>query len=115
MSEEVISDGFHTMDELYEHRHALFCALTAQIFAANAKEIDKKKHLTGFKSWRHSDRAMAYEGWFLAGLNLPTGQISYHLPAQYWTLCYLPQYDIPPAWDGHTAPDVVNRLKLWID
>jgi hypothetical protein len=100
-----VSDGYHTFDELYKHRHALFVTL--------ANLITKTKAIAspaGYKSWKHDDGSMAYEGWFIAGLNLPGGQISYHLPAEYWPLVNLPHYDIPPKWDGHTPNDVINRL-----
>src|SRR5215469_18799003 len=94
-----ISDGYHTFSELYEHRHALFIAL------ANAYPNQ------AWRSLLHSDGTM-YEGdWFIAGMNLESGQISYHLPLSYWpylqNICTL---ENAPKWDGHKPEDVVNRL-----
>ena len=98
-----ISDGYHTFNELYEHRIALFTAL----MKCNPKI-----------SWRannHEDGTM-YDGWFIAGMHLPTGDISYHLPVDQWqTLDYadIATTNKAPKWDGHTPRDVVNRLILW--
>ena len=101
----LVSDGYHTMDELYEHRHMLFAALCRAVHP---------NQVQGWKSWRHADGSM-FEGWFLAGLKLPAGQISYHFPATMWTTIHLPQYDLAPAFDGHTSPDVLVRLKCFAD
>lgn len=98
-----ISDGYHTFDELYDHRHALFIALVNH----------RDKSIKAWKSWKHSDGSNVYEGWFILGMELPTGQISYHLPASYWSLVDAPQWHIPPQWDGHSASDVVDRLTEW--
>lgn len=98
-----ISDGYHTFGELYEHRCHLFVALMR-----SNPDI----------SWRannHVDGTM-FDGFFIAGMHLPTGDISYHLPLSMWTL--LDGSGIAtslrgPAWDGHTADDVVTRLRDW--
>jgi hypothetical protein len=97
-----LSDGFHTFGELYEHRHALFCAL-----------VRLAPPLTVWRTWHHEDGSM-FEGMFLAGIALPGGDISYHLPERYWDL--LPgvrELDRAPHWDGYTPADVVNRLNAW--
>lgn len=97
------SDGYHTFNELYEHRHALFLALMRQ---------------NSFNSWAsklHDDGAMM-DGWFIAGMNLPNGTVTYHLPIRLWddalkTGCN--ELLRAPKWDGHTSTDVVNRIKDW--
>lgn len=95
-----ISDGYHTFDELYEHRHRLFLALM-QCYKNDAWIAD-----------RNSDGAK-WDGWFVAGINLPTGTVTYHLPER---LCDdaistgAVIFDVAPAWDGHTSADVVDRL-----
>lgn len=98
------SDGYHTFNELYEHRHALFLNLMAcHKNAAWASEL-------------HSD-GTSFEGWFLAGIELPVGSISYHLPISLigrvaaMGVRILP---LAPAWDGHTAADVVERLLSYL-
>lgn len=98
-----ISDGYHTFDELYDHRCHLFIALM--------------RAYPGI-SWRaqnHYD-GEGYPGWFVAGMHLPTGDISYHLPQWMWTM--LDNSKIPtslraPSYDGHTPGDVITRLAAW--
>jgi hypothetical protein len=96
-----ISDGYHTFNELYAHRHALFAALA-------------KSHPD--LSWRsrlHHD-GEEWPGWFIAGMRLPSGDISYHLPSDHWdALEGVPILDRGVEWDGHTPGDVVTRLRNW--
>lgn len=93
-----ISDGYHTFGELYEHRHALMRALTA------AHPRISYRGPVGDH----------FPGWFLVGMNLPTGQISYHLPEEYYPLFGHCAADRPP-FDGHTPGNVVHRLHAWVD
>lgn len=91
------SDGYHTFDELYQHRYALFAALA---------------HTYGDKSWKsqkHQDGTM-WDGWFVAGIELPTGQITYHLPVSVWMKFPAQEIERAPAWDGHTSNDVIHRI-----
>lgn len=98
-----ISDGHHTFDELYEHRHALFLAL-----------VRSHKPLA-WRSKRHAD-GKGFSGWFIAGLRLPTGMITYHLPKSLWEdFNGVETLDRAPEWDGHTPADVVTRLNTWRD
>jgi len=95
-----ISDGYHTFDELYDHRIALFIAL----MRCNPKI-----------SWRannHEDGSNL-EGWFIAGMHLPSGDISYHLPNDKWKQLDntgIQTMNNGPIWDGHTPKDVIDRL-----
>lgn len=94
-----VSDGYHTFDELYEHRHALFGAVV--------------RLLDGWKSRVHSD-GTSMEGWFIAGVTTNSGQVTYHLPDRLWYMFPGRVLDAAPEWDGHTSEDVVLRLKsLW--
>lgn len=97
------SDGYHTFDELYRHRILLFIAL----MKSNPK-----------MSWRslcHSDKT-SHEGWFIAGMELPTGSITYHIPEEQWTLLHgIEVKNQAPAWDGHTSKDVCDRLEAWAE
>jgi len=98
-----ISDGYHTFEELYEHRHALFISLV----------LDNPE-----KSWisKFHDDGSSYDGWFIAGMVLPTGNISYHLPISKWELLdngKIRKLDKAPKFDGHTANDVIERLNKW--
>ena len=51
-----VSDGYHTFDELYEHRCLLFCWILTM-----ASEPEQWKIAT-WKSRKHSDGS-AFEGW----------------------------------------------------
>lgn len=96
-----VSDGYHTFDELYEHRHALFIALMDS----------NRQH--AWKSRKHGDGSDSYEGWFVAGLFTKSGmQITYHLPDRLWDQCEVTALPQAPEWDGHTSDDVVARLKV---
>lgn len=97
-----ISDGFHTFAELYEHRHALFLAL------ANSGLLHR-----AWRSKLHDDGTM-HDGYFIAGIDLPTGTVSYHLPCLTGTPSAVhPDPGPRPAWDGHTPEDVIERLLAW--
>ena len=95
-----MSDGYHTFDELYLHRAALFLAL----MKCNAS--------MAWFSKLHEDGTM-FPGMFIAGIKLPTGDVTYHLMSNLWAhaihtgACEL---TTGPKWDGHTPNDVVNRL-----
>lgn len=99
-----VSDGWHTFGELYEHRITLFITLM--------KLLPKL-------SWRannHDDGTM-FEGWFVAGIHLPTGDITYHLPAEKWMDLDglgIATTNCAPKWDGHTSDDVLLRLKQFV-
>jgi hypothetical protein len=95
------SDGYHSYDDLYAHRHELFIALMRL-----HPEIS-------FRTWRNQDGEQ-WHGWFIAGMNLPSGQISYHLPASYWDrLEGLPTHYCNAGYDGHTSADVAYRLAAY--
>ena len=102
------SDGYHTFNELYEHRHALFLALMAIYNASTINAWMSKKHSDG----------TSMDGWFIAGIELPTGQISYHLPDRLWSKCLRTQASVlpkAPVWDGHTSQDVITRLLTFVE
>ena len=93
------SDGHHTFSELYRHRCLLF-----------ALAIRGLKRLKAWRSQFHEDGS-CFSGWFLVGLELPTGTITYHLPDPMWSLLDSVQtLDRAPAWDGHTSQDVLDRI-----
>lgn len=99
-----ISDGYHTFEELYEHRHYLFIALM------------KNMPTLSWRANNYPDGTM-FDGWFVAGIHLPTGDISYHLPARLWeTLDNLgiKTSNKAPFYDGHDSNDVLIRLEKYI-
>lgn len=104
-----LSDGYHTFNELYEHRIALYIQLlkSRKVLAPTA-EMD-------YKPWRtvtHSDGSV-WDGWFILGLGVTPGeQITYHLPMSKWNECdFAEDVATAPEWDGHTSADVLKRLK----
>ena len=104
---ENTSDGYHTFKELYDHRIALFIAL-AMSYTQYA-----------WRSKKHADGS-EIEGWFIAGMHLPTGDITYHLPLSMWDSLANNRRAVEtlkkaPEWDGHTAEDVVSRIQAWVE
>lgn len=94
-------DGYHTFRELYECRHALF---------AYVVNMDRRR----FKKCKVNSDGSFLEGWFLVSGRMPSGQISFHIPARLWGLFKCEESLEPLEWDGHTTYDVINRLKaLW--
>lgn len=106
----LISDGYHTFGELYEHRIVLWITLCKVFkYKANGNGIHRPTWRTRF----HSDGSYI-EGWFLLGLgeNGYYGpQMTYHLPMKYWEKCHFATtLDKAIEFDGHTSVDVLERL-----
>jgi len=101
------SDGYHTFEELYEHRHELTLSLM------------KARPDLFWYSRRHNDGELCFGdgSWFILGAELPVaGGITYHLPMRLWdatTLTGATELEIGRHWDGHTATDGANRLMAW--
>jgi len=103
----LISDGYHTFGELYEHRITLFLALGRVL---NERREEDESCIT-WKSVSHSDGSI-WGGWFIAGIGLEKGkQITYHLPMSKWDECDFDELGKAPEFDGHTSADVLYRLK----
>jgi hypothetical protein len=99
-----VSDGFHTFNELYQHRTSLILALI------------KAHPEISWISLKHDDGS-AFDDWFIAGMDLPTGTVTYHLCIGFWTMAKNAGAKVlerAPKWDGHTSNDVLNRIQLWI-
>lgn len=93
-----VSDGYHTFNELYAHRTALFAAICNHM-----PQI-------AWKSKKHSDGTM-FDGMFIAGINTCNGQITYHCDMKYWLIFRIKELDTAPEFDGHTSDDVLRRLE----
>lgn len=112
-----VSDGYHTMDELYEHRVTLWIALCRM--QATRANIAEDEMLTGeskvvWRSKNHSDGEPAFGGtWFVLGIGDEKGkQITYHLPLSRWDETeFAVTLTKAPEFDGHTSADVLERLK----
>lgn len=97
-----ISDGYHTFDELYEHRVTLYIALCSR--------LDSSYYV--WRSEKHSDGS-SYEGYFILGIDDEKGkQITYHIPMKYWEQTYFAEtLEKAPEFDGHSSKDVLERLQ----
>ena len=92
------SDGYHTFNELYDHRAKLF-AIICEVFKDLAWK--SKKHDTGDM----------YDGMFIVGINTPQGQATYHYDIDpYWDMFNVKELDNAPKWDGHTPTEAINRI-----
>ena len=94
----VISDGYHTFNELYEHRCLLF------VYLMNTQRE------ASFKTRKHKD-GTGIAGWFLGIVYTNQGAISYHLPDELWDVCMVPEIERYAQYDGHSSADVVERLR----
>lgn len=108
------SDGYHTFDELYEHRTVLWIALCRELDRMHNIVFGKRK---GWRKpvWRskiHSDGS-SYEGWFILGMNRPKGyQMTYHIPMSFWKdTGFAATLKKAPEYDGHTSKDVLERIR----
>lgn len=99
-----VSDGYHTFNELYEHRHALLMAL------ANA--VPK----SFYKSKKHFDGSMFDDYFIVVGFYFERGQyieFSYHVPIKYWSSFAIEEREKACPWDGHSSQDAVERLRAF--
>lgn len=99
MDSSKISDGYHTMSELYYHRMVLFAVI------CNANKS------LAWKSRKHADGSM-YKGYFICGIKTPDGEYTYHYSDQYWELFDVTELSKAPEWDGHKPEDVTRLFSL---
>lgn len=107
--EECKCDGYHTFDELYEHRIRLFLALCEKVVHEHGVT---ERPSPVWCSARHADGS-SFGDWFVMGIHKEPGkQITYHLPDRFWAeACEMAQIlDRAPEWDKHTSDDVLARL-----
>lgn len=110
LDDEDLSDGYHTFGELYAHRLALTAVLAACVADDSAK--------AGVPSaaWKskahHPDDAPIFEGgYFIVGIELDTGTITYHYKLKHWDdFAAVPELPHAKKWDGATPDDTVTRL-----
>lgn len=102
---EHISDGYHTFGELYDHRRALTVALVKALHPS-----------ASWKSKEHhpDDDPMFEGGYFIVGIDLPTGTITYHYKLSHWDdFPGVRELDHAPKWDGAGPDATVERLLAW--
>ena len=92
------SDGYHTFNELYDHRAKLFSVIV-RCFKDRA-----------WKSKLHHDGTM-YEGMFIVGIETSQGQATYHYDIDpYWDMFDCKELARAPEWDGHTPEQAISRI-----
>lgn len=94
-----VSDGYHTFNELYRHRAVLFAALQSAYRSRS------------WKSRKHADGTM-FDGMFIAGIETPKGQYTYHVELSEWAIFFGRELPAAPEWDGHEPKDVERLLTL---
>lgn len=107
------SDGFHTFNELYEHR----LALTAALFEAWSRMNSVYDPVFAWRSMaHHPDDAPIYDGYFIVGAEFAdAGAIRYHYPISAWHLFQdAALLEHAPKWDGSTPADTVAALHGWV-
>jgi hypothetical protein len=104
--EKEVTDGYHSFEELYDHRRALTAVLAA--LAASGSDS------ASWKSKRHhpEDDPMFEGGYFIVGIHIPNqGPITYHYKLTHWDdFAAVPELEHAPRWDGATPADTVTRL-----
>lgn len=107
-SKKYQSDGYHTFEELYQHRNALFLNLCL---------FYKRK---AWWSYKHSDGEEAFGyPWVIVGINYKPGhQITYHINTKEVGIITWERFaerirylERAPSFDNHSSRDVINRLK----
>lgn len=92
------SDGYHTFNELYDHRAKLFSVIV-RCFKGRA-----------WKSKLHHDGTM-YEGMFIVGIETSQGQATYHYDIDpYWNAFDCKELARAPEWDVHTPEQAIFRI-----
>jgi len=107
IEQDCMCDGYHTFDELYDHRITLYIALCKYYW--NCTQVENPQV---WRSKAHSDGSV-WDGWFILGIGTEPGQqITYHLPLNRWEETdFVKTLKQAPEWDGHTSDDVIERLK----
>ena len=93
------SDGYHTFNELYDHRAKLFSVIV-RCYSSLC-----------WKSKQHHDGTM-YDGMFIVGIDTPEGPATYHYNIDpYWDMFDCKELNSAPEWDGHTPQQAIERIR----
>lgn len=92
-----VSDGYHSFDELYQHRTLLYLNFTLAAIGLSSSWV---------ACWKTH-----YPGWPVVFLETPRGQISYHIEEKYIPMIeHRIRRDDNHEWNGHTSEDVLTIL-----
>lgn len=94
-----LSDGYHTFEELYNHRMILFSVI-CNTYSDKA-----------WKSKLHYDGTM-YDNYFIVGITTPEGDFTYHYHLDNWNKFQVRELSNAPKWDGHTSDDILRLYSL---
>jgi len=94
-----ISDGYHTFDELYNHRMILFSVI-----------CNLNKDMS-WKSKLHADGTM-YDNYFIVGITTENGDYTYHYHIDHWHYFDVNEIAHAPEWDGHKPEDITRLFTL---
>ena len=102
----IISDGYHSFDELYYQR----MMLTKTVALAAINKFDKD---TVYRSKLHADCTI-YKDFFIVVFNTPEGNFSYHYHIMYWGVFdFLKELPNAEEFDGHTWKDVIRLQSFF--
>jgi len=106
-----VSDGYHTMDELYDHRMILYISLCRSL-RNNERMTRNTMRYEVWRSKLHSDGTFIPD-WFILGIGIEPGkQITYHIPNKLWNETHFATtLERAPEWDKHNSYDVLVRLR----
>lgn len=94
------SDGYHSFNELYDHRMVLFSIICNQ------------NKDNAWKSLLHHDGTM-FDDYFIVGVKTPEGQYTYHYHVDHWDKFQVKELERGPEWDGHVASDITRLYSLF--
>ena len=94
-----VSDGYHTYNELYEHRMILF-SIICNTYTKQA-----------WKSKLHQDGTM-FDNYFVVGIDTENGQFTYHYELKHWDKFQVKELANATEYDGHTPSDITRLYSL---
>lgn len=98
-----LTDGYHTMRELYDYRAAYNALLFNEWSAAGKYDV--------VKSRCHADGEPCFGGsHFVVYALTPHGQVTNHYRFEWWDLFDVPEVDRAPEYDGHTPQIALERM-----
>jgi hypothetical protein len=112
ISAESVSDGYHTMHQLYQHRMALNAFLFKMMYKLDlqVRKEEANDNPLIMKSKLHHDGTM-FDGYFVVVAFTNVGQISYHYKLKHWDIFQIPEIDkVPWPFDGHGSKEIIERL-----
>lgn len=111
MQKGLISDGYHSFNDLYEARNTLYIALCREIVNSSKTQLWNKKSPV-WRSIKHSDGKI-WKDWFILGIGKEWGhQMTFHLPLSMWVdTSFAETLDKAPDYDQHSTEIVLERIN----